>query len=194
MKTLGVTLAFSCAVALVPATAHAERIGVKEASTACSLDSRASPEREPAVAGSSEGDVTARSSSEGEHVDGARLVAVLSNEGEDDDKDATFQRRSGLEHSAQFANHGSAESFADDRSIFGDDDDFDGFGSDLKKQITLALRKHDKDKQDKKPVGGGKALVPKADAAASPNPEPASMFLIGTGLAGLFRYRRQLFA
>jgi hypothetical protein len=178
MKALGVTLAFSCAVALVPATAHAERIGVKEASTACSLDSRASPERERVVAGSS---------SEGEHVDGARLVVALNNEGEDDD--ATFQRRSGLEHSAQFANHGSAESFADDRSIFGDDDDFDGFGSDLKKQITLALRKH-----DKKPVDSGKALVPRADAAASPNPEPASMFLIGTGLAGLFRYRRQLFA
>jgi hypothetical protein len=187
MKALGVTLAFSCAVALVPATAHAERIGVKEASTACSLDSRASPERERVVAGSSEGDVVARSSSEGEHVDGARLVVALNNEGEDDD--ATFQRRSGLEHSAQFANHGSAESFADDRSIFGDDNDFDGFGSDLKKQITLALRKH-----DKKPVDSGKALVPRADAAASPNPEPASMFLIGTGLAGLFRYRRQLFA
>ena len=178
MKALGVTLAFSCAVALVPATAHAERIGVKEASTACSLDSRASPERERVVAGSS---------SEGEHVDGARLVVALNNEGEDDD--ATFQRQSGLEHSAQFANHGSAESFADDRSIFGDDNDFDGFGSDLKKQITLALRKH-----DKKPVDSGKALVPRADAAASPNPEPASMFLIGTGLAGLFRYRRQLFA
>jgi hypothetical protein len=178
MKALGVTLAFSCAVALVPATAHAERIGVKEASTACSLDSRASPERERVVAGSS---------SEGEHVDGARLVVALNNEGEDDD--ATFQRRSGLEHSAQFANYGSAESFADDRSIFGDDHDFDGFGSDLKKQITLALRKH-----DKKPVDSGKALVPRAEAAASPNPEPASMFLIGTGLAGLFRYRRQLFA
>ena len=178
MKALGVTLAFSCAVALVPATAHAERIGVKEASTACSLDSRASPERERVVAGSS---------SEGEQVDGARVVVALNNEGEDDD--ATFQRRSGLEHSAQFANHGSAESFADDRSIFGDDNDFDGFGSDLKKQITLALRKH-----DKKPVDSGKALVPRADAAASPNPEPASMFLIGTGLAGLFRYRRQLFA
>lgn len=184
MKAVGVTLAFSCATVLLPAVVHAERIGAKEASTACAIDSRFAGEREQ---------MDARSSASQQPVDGARVVIALNqHHGDDnDDNDATFRRQGGLEHSAQFANHGSAESFADNRSSFGDDDDFDGFGSDLKKQITRALRKHDK--HDRKSGEGNQVLVPRADAAASPNPEPASMFLIGTGLAGLFRYRRQLF-
>ena len=183
MKAIGVTLAFSCAAVLIPTAAHAERVGAKDATTACALDSRFAAEREH---------LDARSAAGQQPVDGVRFVVALNDDG-DRDNDATFQRESGLEHSAQFANHGSAQSFADDRSMSGDDDEFDGFGSDLKKQITLALRKHDKDKHDKDSGDGNRVLVPRADAAASPNPEPATMFLIGTGLAGLFRYRRQLF-
>ena len=181
MKALGVTLAFGCAAVLLPAVAQAERIGAKEASTACALDSRFAAEREH---------IDARSAASQEPVDGVRFIVALNRDG-DNDSDATFRRQSGLEQSAQFANHGSADSFADDRSSFGGDDDFDGFGSDLKRQITLALRKHDK--HDNKSGHGPQALVPQPKAEATPNPEPASLLLIGTGLAGLFRYRRQLF-
>src|SRR5881394_162856 len=104
-------------------------MGAKEASTACALDSRFAAEREH---------IDARSAASQEPVDGVRFIVALNRDGDDgdNDNDATFRRQSGLEQSAQFANHGSADSFADDRSSFGGDDDFDGFGSDLKRQIT----------------------------------------------------------
>ena len=185
MKALGVTLALGCAVVLIPATARAERIGEKEASTVCALDMRSSPERDRGDAIVASDDLE----SEGEHVGPLGNVVALDLD-EDGDIDHTIERRQGLEHSAEFASHGTVAAFSDDRHGTGEDHDFDGFGSDLKKQTTLALRIHD----DNKPVDGSKVFLPRADAAASPNPEPASMFLIGTGLAGLFRYRRQLFA
>jgi hypothetical protein len=186
MKALGVTLALSCAVALIPATAHAERIGANAGTKACSLDSDASRDA-------------------GEDFGNARRTAALS-EDKDNDNDVTFSKRSGLEHSANFANHGSSESFADDRSSFSDQVRSGGFGEDRDKHLTTALwkrenhghgenRAHGEDREEHggNPIRGSKPLIPKADAAASPNPEPASMLLIGTGLAGLFRYRRQLF-
>jgi len=200
MKALGVTLALGCAVVCLPATARAESIGAHVGKLACTVDSY--PSTEP-----------------GEHTGGSRRVVAVNvasnNEEGNNDNDVTFTPRSGLEHSAHFADHGSSESFADDRISFGDQIASDGFGADLRRAITMALRADNRgpggghgDGEDNgrgrgrgeggdhgkgRDEGGRGLLVPRADATASPNPEPASMLLIGTGLAGLFRYRRQLF-
>jgi hypothetical protein len=186
MKALGVTLALGCAMVL-PATARAESIGVHEGKPACEINSY-------------------NSGDQGVHVGTSRRVVSVS-----DDNDGTFNRRSGLEQSVHFANLGSLQAFADDRISFGDQISSVGFGEDLRRAITMALRGHhrgpgggdgrhgdgDGDHGGRHEGGGHEGgrgiLVPRADAEASPNPEPASMLLIGTGLAGLFRYRRQLF-
>jgi hypothetical protein len=118
------------------------------------------------------------------------------------DDDATFTMRGGLEQSAYFANHGSASVFADDRTSLSDEISLDGFGLSLNRPIAIALWKwHKHPKWHDRPIHPGRPIgrpirgpIGAPDPGASPTPEPASLLLIGTGIAGLFRYRKQLLA
>lgn len=198
MRALGAVMALSCAVILAPSYAYADSVGMHVARIACGLDTDSMDQR---------GDRTDRLSvaaiaSEGqasvnEHSPEVSDLREDSNEGpsrhhgSDDDDDATFDARGGLENSAHFANDGSPQLFPDGRTSFGDQIGDEGL--DLARNITAALRNNER-KLEKElgQRGGGVVLVPAAGASPTPNPEPATMLLIGTGLAGLFRYRRQL--
>jgi copper oxidase (laccase) domain-containing protein len=108
----------------------------------------------------------------------------------DDDTDATFQTRSGLEQSAYFANHGTAQVFADDRSSFKDTISAEGLGVNQQTHITIALRVG----EDTIYLGGEVCVLKVPQADASTTPEPGTLLLIATGLGGLLLYRRQMFA
>lgn len=183
MRAFRIAVALCSVSVLWPAAARADAIRAQAGAATCTLDYRIyTPAGEWSSPGQGRGPIVAAQHSEQIDLDG----------------DATFQPRGGLEHSAHFANHGSADVFADDRTSFHDAISFDGFGINLKKHITIALRKHQHNEGKEGKGGQGRraaiALPAAADPDASPTPEPASVLLIGTGLAGLILFRRQLFA
>lgn len=193
-------LALSCAVVLAPSLAYADSIGAYAGKSACGLDGDGSnretdrSERLSIAAVNSGGQASANEESPliADRVD--RDEGEASADHDADNDDATFDERGGLENSAHFANQGSAQVFPDDRTSFSDEINARGFGTELAGAITMALHHGEHDLERELARRGGGALVPQAAASPTPNPEPASVLLIGTGLAGLFRYRRQIFA
>lgn len=185
MRALGAVIALSCGVVLTPSFAHADSVGAYAGKIACGLDGEGAREgrttRISVAAISSEGHASINEHSpeisDRHHASG-------------DNDDATFDERGGLENSAHFANEGSSQLFPDGRTSFGDEIRDEGL--DLARNITVALRNHERKlAKEVAKHGGGTVLVPTSGAGPTPNPEPATMLLIGTGLAGLFRYRRQ---
>jgi hypothetical protein len=172
MRVVGVVLAVGVAV-LYPSTAKADPIKLQAAVVTSSLDARIAPINTT----DQNGAVVNAQHSERVAVDG--------------NMDATFVPRSGLEQSAYFANFGSAQLFADDRSSFKDTISTEGLGVNQQTHITIALR------AGETMIYTGPQIccverVPDVDPSTTP--EPGSLLLIATGLGGLLLYRRQLFA
>lgn len=97
----------------------------------------------------------------------------------------SFAQSSGLERSAVFAG-GSASITADEDTNRGDVLMFAGLSGAESARVTFGLRDYHGER--------GFLLRFAAAPDAAPVPEPASMFLIGTGLAGLAAYRRRRMA
>jgi hypothetical protein len=180
----------------LPTSAFADHIGAHEGRDACAINVDVS---------SPDGIQSRARSTVDASIDRTTAAAAA---------DATFTMRSGLENSEHFANTGLPQIFADDRISFDDVIAFNDVEHGLG-QILAALQRghheghggggdsHDGDHGEHRgrrgssdgpsdpPPGANPVLTPQA-ADPTPNPEPASMLLIGTGLAGLFGFRRRL--
>lgn len=95
----------------------------------------------------------------------------------------SFAQDSALARSAVFAG-GSAQVTADEKTDMGDVLTFAGLGSGMAR-ITFGLRNYGVGRS------GSFLLRLSSNDLGGKAPEPASMFLLGTGLAGLAAYRRR---
>jgi hypothetical protein len=185
MKALGVALAACCAAVLWPSALHANPICARDAAERTKL---------------------------------ATIPGSQAFDGDHDADDGTFTAQAGLDHSIHFATTGTIDVFNDDHTSLGNVIDTEGRSTAESQMVTVGLRtaSHagDNDADDQGPGNQGqghayawghdhsgpKVSDPPRDPAGgggtstSATPEPASMLLLATGLAGVILCRRQLFA
>ena len=171
MRIVGVALAV-CVAVMYPSTAKADPIKVQTGVVIASLDAKITANTNPSDPNSP----VASTEQSGQVTLGG---------------DATFLSRGGLEQSAFFASHGSTYLFADDRSSFHDGITAEGLGMNLNTPITIALLSGE-DKIYNYCLACGMTVFGSATPDPGTTPEPASLLLVATGIAGALLYRRQL--